>query len=160
MQGGRWGGRTLFQMLSKTSTPSWTFLRTRSISPCSFRLAPMAATGLASRSGAARVYDLVGQAKGEEWWRLGRGRRRRFGTGFGFPRSCLRRVMLARRNVDWTGVFFFFEWTGLTCFRFERSGLCPWADDIFMSCSSKNFSKFSITTNLTAYAWNIKYRRK
>lgn len=28
-------------MLSKTSTPSWTFLRTRSISPWSFRLAPI-----------------------------------------------------------------------------------------------------------------------
>ena len=55
------------------------------------------------------------------------------------------------RGLDWR-FFFFFEWTGLTCFRFERSGLCPWADDIFMSCSSKNFSKFSITTNLTAYA--------
>jgi hypothetical protein len=32
---------TLFQILSKTSTPSWTFLRTRSISPCSLRLAPI-----------------------------------------------------------------------------------------------------------------------
>lgn len=38
---GRWK-QTLFQMLSKTSTPSWTFLRTRSISPWSFRLAPIA----------------------------------------------------------------------------------------------------------------------
>jgi hypothetical protein len=32
---------TLFQILSKTSTPSWTFFRTRSISPCNLRLAPI-----------------------------------------------------------------------------------------------------------------------
>lgn len=32
---------TLFQMLSKMSTPSWTFFNTRSISPWSFRLAPI-----------------------------------------------------------------------------------------------------------------------
>ena len=47
---------TLFQILSKTSTPSWTFFRTRSISPCNLRLAAI-----------VQQFDHC-QIKNYNWW--------------------------------------------------------------------------------------------
>ena len=109
MEGGRWG-RTLFQMLSKTSTPSWTFLRTRSISPCSFRLAPMAAMGF-PHALARLGFTIWGASKGGRVVETEEGKETTNYLGrvsvlrplrFSWP--CLRGVTLARRNVGWTDV--------------------------------------------------------
>jgi hypothetical protein len=66
----------------------------------------MAATGVALRLGFT-VCRGEQRSRAEESAQSGDwegGKSNGFGTGFGFPRPCLRGVTLARRNVDWTDV--------------------------------------------------------
>lgn len=55
----------MFQMQSNMSTPSSTFLSTRSISHCSFLLAPMASSGPVGGVVTIYVYNGDGESGGE-----------------------------------------------------------------------------------------------